>query len=368
MSRMPPSAVREILKVAEQPDVLSFAGGLPAPELFPVEAIAEAHAEVLAKDGRAALQYSTTEGFGPLREWVVDRLARRGVRAVSRPGADHQRLAAGHRSRRAHPARPRRHGGRGEPELPRRAPDLRRVRGDVRRGGQRRRRHADGGAGARLRGASAAAHLRRAGVPQPQGDHALARAARAARAALPGPPRARPRGRPLRRAALPRRGAAPARRARRRRRRRAPRHVLEDARARHAPRLARRPQGAGARRHDRQAGRGPAHRDAGAARRGRAALPLRLRRPPRAAPRASTASAAWPCSARSSATCRGGPLDATRRRALHLGAAPRGPERRRDLRRAPSGRRSPSSPAAPSSPSPRATTCSASTTRTARRS
>jgi 2-aminoadipate transaminase len=81
MSRMPPSAVREILKVAEQPDVLSFAGGLPAPELFPVDAIAEAHAEVLAKEGRAALQYSTTEGFGPLREWVVDRLARRGVRA-----------------------------------------------------------------------------------------------------------------------------------------------------------------------------------------------------------------------------------------------------------------------------------------------
>lgn len=81
MTRMPPSAVREILKVAEQPDVLSFAGGLPAPELFPVEAIAEAHAEVLAREGRAALQYSTTEGFGPLREWVVARLARRGIRA-----------------------------------------------------------------------------------------------------------------------------------------------------------------------------------------------------------------------------------------------------------------------------------------------
>jgi 2-aminoadipate transaminase len=80
MSRMPPSAVREILKVAEQPDVLSFAGGLPAPELFPIEAIAEAHAEVLAREGRAALQYSTTEGFGPLREWVVARLAKRGIR------------------------------------------------------------------------------------------------------------------------------------------------------------------------------------------------------------------------------------------------------------------------------------------------
>jgi 2-aminoadipate transaminase len=81
MARMPPSAVREILKVTEQPEVLSFAGGLPAPELFPVEAIAEAHARVLARDGRAALQYSTTEGFGPLREWVAARLARRGIRA-----------------------------------------------------------------------------------------------------------------------------------------------------------------------------------------------------------------------------------------------------------------------------------------------
>jgi 2-aminoadipate transaminase len=81
MTRMPPSAVREILKVAEQPDVLSFAGGLPAPELFPIAEIADAYAKVLADEGRAALQYSTTEGFGPLREWVVARLARRGIRA-----------------------------------------------------------------------------------------------------------------------------------------------------------------------------------------------------------------------------------------------------------------------------------------------
>jgi 2-aminoadipate transaminase len=83
MARMPPSAVREILKVAEQPDVLSFAGGLPAPELFPVDAIAQAHAAVLARDGRAALQYSTTEGFGPLREWVAARLGKRGIRATA---------------------------------------------------------------------------------------------------------------------------------------------------------------------------------------------------------------------------------------------------------------------------------------------
>ncbi|MCP3136796.1 aminotransferase-like domain-containing protein [Pyxidicoccus xibeiensis] len=78
MSRIKTSAVREILKVAERPDILSFAGGLPAPELFPVEAIAEAHAEVLATEGRAALQYSTTEGFAPLREWICGHLQKRG--------------------------------------------------------------------------------------------------------------------------------------------------------------------------------------------------------------------------------------------------------------------------------------------------
>jgi 2-aminoadipate transaminase len=82
MSRMKTSAVREILKVAERPDILSFAGGLPAPELFPVEAIAQAHAEVFALEGPAAMQYSTTEGYGPLREWICAHLAQRGVRAT----------------------------------------------------------------------------------------------------------------------------------------------------------------------------------------------------------------------------------------------------------------------------------------------
>ena len=47
------SAVREILKVAERPDVLSFAGGLPAPELFPIDAIAKAHATVFGREGAA---------------------------------------------------------------------------------------------------------------------------------------------------------------------------------------------------------------------------------------------------------------------------------------------------------------------------
>ncbi|MHB8873887.1 MAG: aminotransferase-like domain-containing protein [Myxococcaceae bacterium] len=82
MSQMAASAVREILKVTERPEIISFAGGLPAPELFPVEALAQAHAEVFAREGPAALQYSTTEGHGPLREWICARLARRGIQAT----------------------------------------------------------------------------------------------------------------------------------------------------------------------------------------------------------------------------------------------------------------------------------------------
>jgi 2-aminoadipate transaminase len=81
MANMPASAVREILKVAERPDILSFAGGLPAPELFPVEEIAAAHAEVLANNGSSALQYSTTEGYAPLRAWIAEHLQHRGIPA-----------------------------------------------------------------------------------------------------------------------------------------------------------------------------------------------------------------------------------------------------------------------------------------------
>jgi 2-aminoadipate transaminase len=74
------SAIREILKVTERPEVISFAGGLPAPELFPVEELARAHAEVFAEEGAEACQYSTTEGWRPLREWVAARMRRRGIR------------------------------------------------------------------------------------------------------------------------------------------------------------------------------------------------------------------------------------------------------------------------------------------------
>lgn len=80
---MPVSAIREILKVTEHPEVISFAGGLPAPELFPVAAIAKAHAEVFADEGQVALQYSTTEGCRPLREWISRRMQRLGIAATA---------------------------------------------------------------------------------------------------------------------------------------------------------------------------------------------------------------------------------------------------------------------------------------------
>src|ERR1700745_2923680 len=69
--RMSSSAIREILKVTQRPDVISFAGGLPAPELFPLAEVRVAADRVLTDHGAAALQYSTTEGHLPLREWIA---------------------------------------------------------------------------------------------------------------------------------------------------------------------------------------------------------------------------------------------------------------------------------------------------------
>ncbi|HSE97530.1 MAG TPA: PLP-dependent aminotransferase family protein [Blastocatellia bacterium] len=83
MSRIKASAIREILKVTERPDIISFAGGLPAPELFPVEQTARAFADIFAREGAAAMQYSTTEGWLPLRRWIADRLSSRGMDARS---------------------------------------------------------------------------------------------------------------------------------------------------------------------------------------------------------------------------------------------------------------------------------------------
>jgi len=68
------SEIREMLKVTEKDDFISFAGGLPAPELFPVKEIGEATRIVLEQSGTKALQYTTTEGYKPLREWIANRM------------------------------------------------------------------------------------------------------------------------------------------------------------------------------------------------------------------------------------------------------------------------------------------------------
>ncbi|TAL92533.1 MAG: PLP-dependent aminotransferase family protein [Paraburkholderia sp.] len=67
------SAIREILKVTERPEVISFAGGLPSPATFPAERMREASDWILRHDPAAALQYSATEGYLPLREWIAAR-------------------------------------------------------------------------------------------------------------------------------------------------------------------------------------------------------------------------------------------------------------------------------------------------------
>ncbi len=77
--RMSSSAIREILKMTQIPGIISFAGGLPAPEVFPVQEIREASDIVLSKVGATALQYHPTEGFIPLREMIVRYSVRLGL-------------------------------------------------------------------------------------------------------------------------------------------------------------------------------------------------------------------------------------------------------------------------------------------------
>lgn len=70
------SEIWEILKITEREEVISFAGGLPAPELFPVEEMKQICVRVLEESGRKALQYSTTEGYEPLRRQIASRMNR----------------------------------------------------------------------------------------------------------------------------------------------------------------------------------------------------------------------------------------------------------------------------------------------------
>ena len=76
------SIIRELLKLTQRPEVISFAGGLPAPEIFPVERFREACQQVLTTNPAIALQYGPTEGYRPLRELIVAHMARYGILAT----------------------------------------------------------------------------------------------------------------------------------------------------------------------------------------------------------------------------------------------------------------------------------------------
>ncbi|MBI5946467.1 MAG: PLP-dependent aminotransferase family protein [Chloroflexi bacterium] len=89
--KMGSSVIRELLKLTEQPDIISFGGGLPAPEVFPVKEFQEACNQVLTDHGAQALQYSTTEGYLPLREMIARHNARYSVRVT----AEHIMITSG---------------------------------------------------------------------------------------------------------------------------------------------------------------------------------------------------------------------------------------------------------------------------------
>lgn len=81
--RMSSSAIRELLKFTEVPGLISFAGGLPAPDVFPVNEFTEACVKVLQEQGAQALQYGTTEGYQPLREMIARHSVRYGIKITS---------------------------------------------------------------------------------------------------------------------------------------------------------------------------------------------------------------------------------------------------------------------------------------------
>ncbi|WP_029007259.1 PLP-dependent aminotransferase family protein [Azospirillum halopraeferens] len=79
---MAASEIRELLKLIDRPEIISFAGGIPDPDLFPSAAIARAYEKVFQSNAGAggALQYTISEGYTPLREWIVAYMERKGVR------------------------------------------------------------------------------------------------------------------------------------------------------------------------------------------------------------------------------------------------------------------------------------------------
>jgi hypothetical protein len=76
---MKASEIRELLKLLDQPDIISFAGGIPDPALFPVAAFKDAFADTLTSQANAALQYSVSEGYRPLRDWIAGEMGKLGI-------------------------------------------------------------------------------------------------------------------------------------------------------------------------------------------------------------------------------------------------------------------------------------------------
>jgi 2-aminoadipate transaminase len=76
------SAIREILKITQRPEIISFAGGLPSPATFPVERMKAAYDKVLSEAGKQALQYGPTDGYAPLREWIANSLSTEGSKIL----------------------------------------------------------------------------------------------------------------------------------------------------------------------------------------------------------------------------------------------------------------------------------------------
>lgn len=81
--RMKGSAIRELLKFTEDPDMISFAGGMPAPDAFPIEELSVACERVLREQGEQALQYGSTDGYRPLREMIAQQSKRYGIEVTA---------------------------------------------------------------------------------------------------------------------------------------------------------------------------------------------------------------------------------------------------------------------------------------------
>lgn len=84
MDNVKASAIREILKLTQKPNIISFAGGLPAPELFPVEEMKKITNIILSDDGEKALQYSATDGYDPLRDAISKRLEKKDISGITK--------------------------------------------------------------------------------------------------------------------------------------------------------------------------------------------------------------------------------------------------------------------------------------------